>query len=696
MLPMTRSASEETVFAGRMLGGRFTLVEPLATDVFATLYRGLDQRSGAEVVVKCIHHDVATAHAEALLDAARSVARLRRARIALVLGATRDPDGTAYIVSERLLGTTLRNVVDQEGPLSPPRVAHILLELCAALAPIHRTGQPHANLKSDNIFLTPVNDGTDVVKITWTGHSGLVGVRSEVNRTVLSGDPRYFSPEQARGLGLTPASDLFTLGTIGYELLTGTLPFAGVNTDQLFAAILRETPAPLSGRSGGDALPEGLEETLECCLAKDPLDRFSAVRVLAHALGATLSRDTGPLPVVAPESGRQAPTGGPGPLAPDGQVGRRTDTGTLIDAARDLSEVPEEIEALLAHTVQSTASLRAVKLPAPRPDAFDPFAGNEPVGSPAPRAARSASPIQQAPAQAAAGGATPNAAPGSEQLAVPTRTAAAPRLRLVTQPVPEAAVEDVPAAELRADVASTFTAQLNAELDAELDPAPGDELDAAVLIELEVDLGDDPESLAPGGADTDRPGSLAAEPTHAEDSGAVVAPGLMPAALTTDALEAPLAHPVILVAATAADADSPAARGTDQARAARALPKELEPDMANIEKTLQAAMEINGCVGAALADWQSGMTLGTAGTGLNMEVAAAGNTDVVRAKMAVMSQLGIPGGIEDILITLTSQYHIIMPTGTTLFMYAALDRKTGNLGLARHQLRALVNELTLA
>lgn len=117
--------------------------------------------------------------------------------------------------------------------------------------------------------------------------------------------------------------------------------------------------------------------------------------------------------------------------------------------------------------------------------------------------------------------------------------------------------------------------------------------------------------------------------------------------------------------------------------------------MASIEKTLKSALEINGCVGVALADWQSGMTLGTAGTAMNMEVAAAGNTDVVRAKMAVMSELGIVGGIEDILITLSNQYHIIMPTGTTLFMYAAIDRKTGNLGLARHQLRSLVNELKL-
>ena len=140
----------------------------------------------------------------------------------------------------------------------------------------------------------------------------------------------------------------------------------------------------------------------------------------------------------------------------------------------------------------------------------------------------------------------------------------------------------------------------------------------------------------------------------------------------------------------------PAPSGPTRAQPIPGGPTPEEYPVANIEKTLKSAMEINGCVGVALADWQSGMTLGTAGTGLNMEVAAAGNTDVVRAKMAVMSELGITGGIEDILITLSSQYHIIMPTSTTLFMYAAIDRKTGNLGLARHQLRALVNDLKLA
>jgi len=99
-------------------------------------------------------------------------------------------------------------------------------------------------------------------------------------------------------------------------------------------------------------------------------------------------------------------------------------------------------------------------------------------------------------------------------------------------------------------------------------------------------------------------------------------------------------------------------------------------------------MDISGAVGAALVDYETGMTLGaTGGGGLNLEVAAAGNTDVVRAKMRVMDDLGISGGIQDILISLETQYHLIRPLSkSSLFLYLVIDRKSGNLAMARHKL----------
>lgn len=110
-------------------------------------------------------------------------------------------------------------------------------------------------------------------------------------------------------------------------------------------------------------------------------------------------------------------------------------------------------------------------------------------------------------------------------------------------------------------------------------------------------------------------------------------------------------------------------------------------------------MAIEGALGVALVDAGSGMMLGSSGGGkdLDLTVAAAGNTDVVRAKVRAMDMLGLSGTIDDILITLTGQYHVIRPltsrNGSGLFLYLALDRKRANLAMARHQLKQVESSL---
>ncbi|GAA1578469.1 hypothetical protein GCM10009678_71470 [Actinomadura kijaniata] len=117
--------------------------------------------------------------------------------------------------------------------------------------------------------------------------------------------------------------------------------------------------------------------------------------------------------------------------------------------------------------------------------------------------------------------------------------------------------------------------------------------------------------------------------------------------------------------------------------------------MTNIDVVLKDMMAIDGASGAALVDYNSGMALGMLGSSksLDLQVASAGNTEVVRAKMRTMEQLNIKDDIEDILITLTGQYHIIRPVsgrkGKGLFLYLALDRNRANLALARHQLKRI-------
>ncbi|MEV6199761.1 hypothetical protein AB0M64_07280 [Streptomyces sp. NPDC051771] len=124
--------------------------------------------------------------------------------------------------------------------------------------------------------------------------------------------------------------------------------------------------------------------------------------------------------------------------------------------------------------------------------------------------------------------------------------------------------------------------------------------------------------------------------------------------------------------------------------------------MVSVETSLKEAMtSIEGSVGAALVDYTSGMALGTLGGGkdLDLAVAAAGNTDVVRAKLRAMEMLGIEEGIEDVLITLDTQYHLIRLIkgrgGNGLFLYIVLDKSRANLAMARHQLKRIEAGLEL-
>lgn len=125
--------------------------------------------------------------------------------------------------------------------------------------------------------------------------------------------------------------------------------------------------------------------------------------------------------------------------------------------------------------------------------------------------------------------------------------------------------------------------------------------------------------------------------------------------------------------------------------------------MGNVRETLQSALTLEGALGVALGDWKTGMCLGSAGTDTpafpvaNLEIAVAGNTEVIRAKLRVAQSLQLNDRIEDILITVSTQYHLIRLTQAIegLFFYLALDREKGNLALARFKLAQLEKSLVI-
>jgi hypothetical protein len=119
--------------------------------------------------------------------------------------------------------------------------------------------------------------------------------------------------------------------------------------------------------------------------------------------------------------------------------------------------------------------------------------------------------------------------------------------------------------------------------------------------------------------------------------------------------------------------------------------------MANVAQSVSAMLSIDGATAAAVVDSNSGMVLGKEGTGVNLDLAAAGNTEVVRAKLKTMRSLGLKDTIEDILITLGTQYHIVRPIADKpgLFAYIVLDRSKANLALARHKVTEIEGSMTV-
>ena len=128
-----------------------------------------------------------------------------------------------------------------------------------------------------------------------------------------------------------------------------------------------------------------------------------------------------------------------------------------------------------------------------------------------------------------------------------------------------------------------------------------------------------------------------------------------------------------------------------------AIPWRLKYNVANIKDSLGKLMEVDGAVAAAVVDAESGLTLGKEGSGIDLDLAAAGNTEVVRAKLKTMKSLNLSDAIEDILITLSMQYHIIRPveSASGLFIYLVLHKERSNLALARRKVADVEGELTV-
>jgi serine/threonine-protein kinase len=287
---------------GTVLGGRYRLVELLGQGGMATIYRARDGQLERDVAVKVLRSEygVDPDFVARFRHEAQAVASLNNPGIVAVYDYGTDPAGP-YIVMELVDGEDLASIIRRSGPLPPRQAARVSSQVARAIGAAHDRGLVHRDVKPGNILVT--RDGR--VKVTDFGIARALAESALTLPGTTLGSVHYFSPEQARGELSTPASDIFSLGIVLYELLTGRRPWEGDSAAAIANARLTgPVPSPSSARSG---VPAALDAIDQKALAQEPGDRFASAAEMADALDRYLAEDR-----AAADAAAAATTAGPG------------------------------------------------------------------------------------------------------------------------------------------------------------------------------------------------------------------------------------------------------------------------------------------------------------------------------------------------------------------------------------------------
>ncbi len=283
------------------IGGRYEIGEVLGEGGMGTVYAAHDAQTGDVVAIKVLRAElIGNPDAAARFEReAVHTSLLAGPRAVKVLDVGVAESGQPYMAMERLRGADLERILAEHGPLPIPQAVHYVVQACEAMKEPHARGIIHRDLKPSNLFSAITDDGL-VLKVLDFGISRSQE-ESRLTRTMTSvGTPIYMSPEQARcDKDIDVRTDVWSLGVILYELVTGTVPFEGGSPTATALAVCSEEPKPPSRYRPG--LPPPVEAVILRALAKDPAQRYASMDALADALKAAISEaraDTLPGPIV--------------------------------------------------------------------------------------------------------------------------------------------------------------------------------------------------------------------------------------------------------------------------------------------------------------------------------------------------------------------------------------------------------------
>jgi serine/threonine protein kinase len=284
------------LLVGCCLSGKYWVLKVIGRGGMSVVYKAVARDSGNIVAVKTLRTQGMTDEmlVKRFQREAELLSRLNHPRIVNLHAYGTSAKGQPYFVMDYLRGENLTNILGREDHLEPERFQDIFVQVCAAIEHAHRHAAIHRDIKPGNIMLTQQGDTSDYVKIV---DFGIAKMAEEAQRLTRMGEvwgsPIYMSPEQCMGAPVDERADIYSLGVVMYECLTGKVPFMGKNYADTMSRQISDSPQPFAQKRPELAIPESLEKIVMHAMEKDPEKRYQTMGAMKKDLQEALSYTKG-------------------------------------------------------------------------------------------------------------------------------------------------------------------------------------------------------------------------------------------------------------------------------------------------------------------------------------------------------------------------------------------------------------------